>query len=115
MLCGYHSGTFQIGLEYHDGTVIVFQPYMAQARANKEVYEAAMLAWEKEMIAEGRPELVRGYRAPKPAKKVAKKTAKKTVKKVAKSKKKATKKPASKKKSTGTQTEEEDTTWMREE
>jgi len=88
---------------------------MAQARANKEVYEAAMLAWEKEMIAEGRPELVRGYRAPKPAKKVAKKTAKKTVKKVAKSKKKATKKPASKKKSTGTQTEEEDTTWMREE
>ena len=92
---------------------------MAQARANKEVYETAMLAWEKEMIAEGRPELVRGYRAPKPAKKAAKKTTKKkvkkTAKKAAKSTKKATKKPASKKKSTGTQTEEEDTTWMREE
>ncbi|KAI0239945.1 hypothetical protein LSAT2_009344 [Lamellibrachia satsuma] len=90
------------------------EPYVAQSRENKKRYETAMLAWEKEMITEGRPELVRGYKPPKPAKKIAKKSAKK----IAKSTKKITKKKTSsspKKKSKSTQTEDEDTTWMREE
>ena len=95
-------------------SVILFQPYVAQSRENKKRYETAMLAWEKEMITEGRPELVRGYKPPKPAKK----TAKKSAKKIAQSTKKITKKKTSsspKKKSKSTQTEDEDTTWMREE
>ena len=84
----------------------MFQPFVAQSRTNMELYESAMLAWEKEMRAEGRPELVRGYKPPKKTVKPPKKTAKPP--------KKATmKKPSSpQKKSMSTQTDE---SWMREE
>ncbi|XP_035670496.1 transcription factor A, mitochondrial-like [Branchiostoma floridae] len=78
------------------------QKYMSEANKAKEKYEAEMQAWEKKMVDQGRPELVRGYKPPKTtdkkkkpkkktiATKAAKKTTKRTTVKLAGKKKPGT-------------------------
>ncbi|XP_019635317.1 PREDICTED: transcription factor A, mitochondrial-like [Branchiostoma belcheri] len=75
------------------------QKYMSEASKAKEKYDSEMQAWEKKMVEQGRPELVRGYRPKKTtakkkkpkkktiATKAAKKTAKRTTAKLAAKKK----------------------------
>lgn len=108
------------------------QPFLEKAKVEREKYEAELKVWEQRMLAEGHPELVRGYKppkvqkrkvrklkkaAPKKKKVIKKKAAKKVKAKKGTSKrtKSSTKKTTHSKKTKKTSSAQTDESWMREE